>query len=71
MVNPAGARPAALTNLPGAGAAGAAAAAVGYPLAVLPGEVATFTSAPVTRRPPYSPAPNIAPRRKPCFSMSR
>ena len=51
VVNPAGARPGALTNLPGAGAAGAAAAAVGYPLAVLPGQAATFTSAPVER--PY------------------
>ena len=51
VVNPAGARPGALTNLPGAGAAGAAAAAVGYPLAVLPGQSATFTAAPVEQ--PY------------------
>ena len=51
VVNPAGARPGALTNLPGSGALGAAAAAVGYPLAVLPGQAATFTSAPVAR--PY------------------
>ncbi|GAA3579715.1 alpha/beta fold hydrolase [Microlunatus spumicola] len=51
VVNPAGARPGALTNLPGSGALGAAAAAAGYPLAVLPGQAATFTSAPVTR--PY------------------
>ena len=50
-MNPAGARPGALTNLPGSGALGAAAAAAGYPLAVLPGQAATFTSAPVTR--PY------------------
>ena len=48
VVNPAGARPAALTNLPGSGALGAAATAAGYPLAVLPGQAATFTSAPVT-----------------------
>ncbi len=51
VVNPAGARPGALTNLPGSGALGAAAAAAGYPLAVLAGQAATFTSAPVTR--PY------------------
>ena len=51
VVNPAGARPGALTNLPGSGALGAAAAAAGYPLAVLPGQAATFTSDPVTR--PY------------------
>ncbi len=51
VVNPAGARPGALTNLPGSGAAGAAAAVAGYPLAVLPGQAATFTSAPVER--PY------------------
>ncbi|MBB3326161.1 alpha/beta fold hydrolase [Microlunatus antarcticus] len=51
VVNPAGARPGALTNLPGSGALGAAAAAAGYPLAVLPGQAAVFTSAPVTR--PY------------------
>ena len=52
VVNPAGARPGALTNLPGSGAAlGAATAAAGYPLAVLPGQSATFSSVPVTR--PY------------------
>ncbi|MGI3785371.1 MAG: alpha/beta fold hydrolase, partial [Janthinobacterium lividum] len=51
VVNPAGARPGALTNLPGSGALGAAAAAAGYPLAVLPGQSATFTSVAVTR--PY------------------
>ena len=51
VVNPAGARPGALTNLPGSGALGAAAAAAGYPLAVLPGQSATFTGPPVTR--PY------------------
>ncbi|MGI3782140.1 MAG: alpha/beta fold hydrolase [Janthinobacterium lividum] len=51
VVNPAGARPGALTNLPGSGALGAAAAAAGYPLAVLSGQSATFTSAPVSR--PY------------------
>ncbi|HEY0239116.1 MAG TPA: alpha/beta fold hydrolase [Friedmanniella sp.] len=51
VLNPAGARPGALTNLPGSGALGAAAAAAGYPLAVLPGQSATFTSAPVAR--PY------------------
>ena len=51
VVNPAGARPGALTNLPGSGALGAAAAAAGYPLAVLPGQAATFSSAAVTK--PY------------------
>ena len=49
VVNPAGARPAALTNLPGGGLAGAALAAAGYPLAVLPGQAATFTGAPVSK----------------------
>ncbi len=46
VVNPAGGVPAALTNLPGSGQALAALNGVGgYPLGVLPGQSATFTSA--------------------------
>ncbi len=47
--NPPGGVPAALTNLPGTGAALSGLASVGgYPLGVLPGQAATFTSAPST-----------------------
>ena len=47
IVAPPGGEPAALTNLPGGGARGEAAGAAGYPLGVLPGQSATFTTAPV------------------------
>jgi ABC-2 type transport system ATP-binding protein len=47
VVAPPGGEPAALTNLPGSGALGAAAGAAGYRLGVLPGQSATFTTEPV------------------------
>ena len=49
LVNPPGGVPTALTSLPGTGTALAAATRVGgYRLAALPGQTATFTSAPLT-----------------------
>jgi ABC-2 type transport system ATP-binding protein len=49
IVAPPGGEPAALTNLPGRGAAlGGAASAAGYALGVLRGQSATFTTEPVT-----------------------
>ncbi len=48
LVNPPGGVPAALTSLPGTGEAlGALNQVGGYPLAVLPGQAATFTTAPL------------------------
>ena len=50
IVAPPGGVPTALTGLPGAGTAlSQASAAAGYPLAVLPGQSATFTSEVLTR----------------------
>ncbi len=50
IIAPPGGVPAALTGLPGAGTAlSQASAAAGYPLAVLPGQSATFTSDVLTR----------------------
>ena len=49
LLAPAGGAPAALTSLPGSGAAPAAGGGTaGYRLAVLPGQSATFTTAPLT-----------------------
>ncbi len=48
LINPPGGVPAALTSLPGTGEAlGALNRVGGYPLAVLPGQAATFTTAPL------------------------
>jgi ABC-2 type transport system ATP-binding protein len=49
IVAPPGGSPAALTNLPGTGGAfGRASSVAGYPLGVLPGQSAVFTSEPLT-----------------------
>jgi ABC-2 type transport system ATP-binding protein len=49
IVAPPGGSPAALTNLPGTGSAfGSASSVAGYPLGVLPGQSALFTSEPLT-----------------------
>jgi len=49
IVAPPGGSPAALTNLPGTGGAfGSASSVAGYPLGVLPGQSALFTSEPLT-----------------------